>query len=93
MISEFYKIEADSLRKLSDRTGGRAFLPRDEGELRAAFDQIQEELRSQYVVAYSPKNKARDGSQRRIKIEVVNPELRNQKLQLVYRQGYYAPKG
>jgi len=89
---ESYKVEADSLRKLSDRTGGRAFLPRDEHELSAAFDQIQQELRSQYVVGYSPKNKARDGSQRRVKIEVVNPELRKQKLQLVYRQAYYAPK-
>jgi len=89
---EFYKVEADSLHKLSDRTGGRAFLPRDERELSAAFDQIQEELRSQYVVAYSPKNKAHDGSQRRVRIEVVNPELRKQKLQLVYRQAYYAPK-
>ena len=89
---EFYKVEKDSLRKLSDRTGGRAFFPRDEGELQAAFKQIQEELRSQYVVGYSPKNKARDGSHRRIRMEVVNPELRKQNLQLIYRQGYYAPK-
>jgi Ca-activated chloride channel family protein len=48
---ESYKVEADSLRKLSDRTGGRAFIPRDERELGAAFDQIQTELRSQYVLA------------------------------------------
>jgi len=88
--SETYKVEEDSLRKLSDRTGGRAFFPRSETELRAAFVQIQEELRSQYVVAYSPKNKVRDGSRRRIRIEVVNPELRKRKLQLIYRQDYYA---
>ena len=90
---ELYKVEKDSLRKLSDRTGGRAFFPRDEGELQAAFRQIQEELRSQYVVGYSPKNKARDGSHRRIKMEIVNPELRKQNLQLIYREGYYAQKG
>jgi len=89
---EFYRVEADSLRKVSDRTGGRAFFPRDERELNAAFEQIQTELRSQYVVAYSPRNKARDGSERRVKIEVVNPELRRQRLQLVYRQSYYAPR-
>jgi VWFA-related protein len=89
---EFYKVEKDSLRKISDRTGGRAFFPRDENELQAAFGQIQEELRSQYVIGYSPKNKARDGSHRRIKMEIVNPELRKQNLQLIYRQGYYAPK-
>lgn len=88
----FYKVEKDSLRKLSDRTGGRAFFPRDESELQAAFRQIQDELRSQYVLGYSPKNKARDGSHRRIKMEVVNPELRKQNLQLIYRDGYYAKR-
>jgi len=90
--SERYKVEQDSLRKISDSTGGRAFFPRDETELVSAFAQIQEELRSQYVVAYSPQNKLRDGSHRRIRMEIVNPELRKQKLQLIYRQGYYAPK-
>ena len=89
---EFYKVEKDSLRKLSDRTGGRAFFPRDETELQAAFRQIQDELRSQYVLGYSPKNKARDGSHRRIKMEIVNPELRKQDLRLVYRDGYYAKR-
>jgi Ca-activated chloride channel homolog len=89
---ELYKVEQDSLRKISDRTGGRAFFPRDEVELGHAFAQIQEELRSQYVIAYSPQNKLRDGSHRRIRMEIVNPELRKQKLQLVYREGYYAPK-
>ncbi|MBA3767815.1 MAG: VWA domain-containing protein, partial [Acidobacteria bacterium] len=39
------------LKKVSERTGGRAFFPRDEQDLRAAFGQIQEELRSQYLVA------------------------------------------
>ncbi len=89
---ERYKVEQDSLRKISDSTGGRAFFPRDEAELGRAFAQIQEELRSQYVIAYSPQNKSRDGSHRRIKMEIVNPELRRQKLQLIYRQGYFAPK-
>ena len=90
--SEFYKIEKDSLEKLSNRTGGRAFFPGSETELQRAFAQIQEELRSQYVVAYSPKNKTRDGGRREVKLEIVNPELRKRKLQLLYRQSYYAPK-
>jgi len=89
---ELYKVEKDSLRKISDRTGGRAFFPNDERELGAAFGQIQEELRSQYVVAYSPKNKAHDGSHRKVRIEIIDPELRKQNLQLIYRQEYYAPK-
>ena len=89
---ELYKVEQDSLRKISDSTGGRAFFPSDETELGKVFAQIQEELRSQYIVAYSPQNKLRDGSHRRIRLEIVNPELRKQKLQLIYREGYYAPK-
>ena len=86
------ELDKDALRKVSEKTGGRAFFPRSETELRAAFAQIQDELRSQYLVAYSPTNKLRDGSYRQIRIEVVNPELRKQKLSLLYRQGYYAKK-
>jgi hypothetical protein len=41
-------------------------------------------------VAYSPSNKTRDGSFRRIQIEILNPELRTQKLKLNYRPGYFA---
>jgi Ca-activated chloride channel homolog len=83
-------INEGSLRKVSENTGGRAFFPRDESDLRTAFAQIQQELRSQYLVAYSPTNKNRDGSFRRVQIEIINPELRKQSLRLSYRQGYFA---
>jgi VWFA-related protein len=86
------KLDAGALRKVSDRTGGRAFFPAQPGELQASFSQIEQELRSQYLIAYSPTNKARDASYRRIRIEVINPELRKNKPQLFYRQGYYAKK-
>lgn len=85
----FGGINEGSLKKVSERTGGRAFFPRDEQDLRAAFAQIQEELRSQYLVAYSPTNKNRDGSYRKVQIEVVNPQTRKN-LRLTYRQGYFA---
>jgi len=83
-------VDTGSLKKIAEKTGGRAYFPSSETELRAAFAQIQRELREQYLVAYSPSNKARDGSFRRIQIEVVNPELRGQKLKLNYRPGYFA---
>ena len=86
----FSGVEEASLRQLSERTGGRAYFPRDETDLRSAFSQIQEELRSQYLLAYSPKNKAKDGTFRKVLIEVVNPELQKSKLRLTYRQGYFA---
>jgi Ca-activated chloride channel homolog len=52
--------------------------------------QIQRDLREQYLVAYSPSNKARDGSYRRIEIQITNPGLRQQDLKLNYRSGYFA---
>lgn len=85
-----YGIDEGSLKKVAERTGGRAFFPDDEQELRAAFSQIELELRSQFLVAYSPTNKNRDGSFRKVQIEIVNPDLRQQKLRLNYRQGYFA---
>ena len=86
------KLDSGTLRKVSDRTGGRAFFPRAAEELRRAFAQIDEELRSQYLVGYSPINAAHDGSYRRIKIEILNPELRKDKVRLLFREGYYARK-
>jgi Ca-activated chloride channel family protein len=86
------KLDSGALRKVSDRTGGRAFFPSQPNELGAAFTQIDQELRSQYLVAYSPTNKRHDGVYRRVRIEVVNPDLRKNKPRLLYRQGYYARK-
>ncbi len=86
----FEGIEKSSLRKLAERTGGRAYFPRNSAELQGSFSQIEQELRSQYLVAYSPSNKNRDGSYRKVEIELINSELRKQKLQLNYRQGYFA---
>ena len=86
------KLDSGALKKVSDRTGGRAFFPLQASELQAAFSQIDQELRSQYLIGYSPTNKTHDGSYRRIRMEVVNPALSKNKPQLLYRQGYYAKK-
>jgi Ca-activated chloride channel homolog len=83
-------VDEGSIRKIAERTGGRAYVPRGEEDLRKAFDQIQRELREQYLVAYSPTNKKRDGSFRRLQIEVANPDLKRQNIKLTYRQGYFA---
>ncbi len=91
-IGDMYRggVDEGSLRKITEQTGGRAYFPRNERELREAFAQIQRDLREQYLIAYSPSNKARDGSYRRIEIEITNPELRKQNLKLNYRPGYFA---
>ncbi|MBA2333389.1 MAG: VWA domain-containing protein [Blastocatellia bacterium] len=88
---EFYGgVDRGVLNKISERTGGRAYFPKDEGELREAFKQIQDELRSQYLLAYEPANQTLDGSYRKIEIQIVNPELQKQKVKLTHRQGYFS---
>ncbi len=84
-----FGVNEGALRKIAEQTGGRAYFPHSEKELREAFNQIESDLREQYLVAYPPSNKARDGSYRRIEIEIVNPELRKQ-LKLNHRAGYFA---
>jgi VWFA-related protein len=86
----FDGVDEGSMRKIAERTGGRAYFPRNEDDLRVAFAQIQEELRSQYLIAYSSTNKKKDNSFRKVQIEVVNPELKKQNLRLTHRQGYFA---
>ena len=88
-----FGVDEGSLRKVSEQTGGRAYFPRSERELRDAFAQIQRDLREQYLIAYSPSNKVRDGSYRRIQIELINPELRKQNVKLNHRAGYFAKTG
>ncbi len=84
-----FGVNEGALRKIAEQTGGRAYFPHNERELREAFAQIQRDLREQYLIAYSPSNKARDGSYRRIQIEISNPEARKA-LKLNYRAGYFA---
>jgi VWFA-related protein len=88
-----FNVNEGALRKIAEQTGGRAYFPRHERDLREAFTQIQRDLREQYLVAYSPSNKARDGSYRKIEIQLMNPALKQQNLKLNYRAGYFAKTG
>ncbi|MBV9959064.1 MAG: VWA domain-containing protein [Acidobacteria bacterium] len=90
IVGDRQSVEKETLRRISEKTGGRAFFPDEENDLHAAFKQIEQELRAQYLLAYTPSNAARDGSYRRIRLEITNPELRKRKLRLLYREGYYA---
>jgi Ca-activated chloride channel homolog len=83
-------VNKGAIRELAERTGGRAFFPQKAGELEAAFTEIEKELRTQYLIAYSSTNKKRDGTYRRIMVEISNPELKKLDLQLRHRPGYYA---
>lgn len=88
--SKYDGVNKDALTTLADGTGGRAFFPKNETDLKAAFAQIEQELRSQYLIAYSSSNKKRDGTYRQMRIEITNPALLKDRLKLRYRPGYFA---
>jgi len=76
------------MRKLTEQTGGRVINVGNKfDKLREAFDQIANELRSQYNIGYTPTNLKQDGTYR--KIEIKNKQ--NYKIQA--RAGYYASRG
>jgi len=73
-------------RKMAEDTGGREIEVRSQKSLEKAFDEISEELRSQYVIGYYPTNNKHDGTFRKIKVEVDRPDVK-----ILARRGYYAP--
>ncbi len=85
-------VNKGTLNSVAERTGGRAFFPKKQDDLKAAFAEIERELRSQYLVAYSSTNKRRDGAFRKMTIEITNPELNKEGLKLRYRPGYFAKR-
>jgi len=86
-------VNKGAIKELVERTGGRAFFPKKEADLEAAFTEIEQELRTQYLIAYSSSNKRRDGSYRKITIEITNPDLKKEKLAIRHRPGYFAKRG
>jgi VWFA-related protein len=88
--SKYGGVDHDALNAVARGTGGRAFFPKRETDLKNAFLEIEQELRTQYLIAYSSSNKQRDGSYRQMRIEITNPELQKEQLQLRHRPGYFA---
>ena len=75
------------MEKIANETGGRVIDVRDnEKKLKDAFDQISNELRSQYYIGYTPSNQKRDGTYRKVEVKAANKDLKIQA-----RKGYYAP--
>ena len=74
MIGQGRAVESPGLKSLCEwlakRSGGRAFFPREAANLRETFDEIIEELSSQYLVTYAPPSASRDGAWHQIRVEV-----------------------
>jgi len=76
----------NQLRTFAKETGGQAFFPRFMAEMPNAFAQINNALRNQYSLGYSPTNQARDGKFRKITVQLVNPE-NNEPLRVTDQKG------
>jgi len=78
---------ASILGEMAGATGGRAIFSSRAGKLRKAFDEVAEDLRHQYSLAYTSDDPKRDGSWREIRVTTDEPGL-----VVVTRRGYFAPR-
>ncbi|MDP9169325.1 MAG: VWA domain-containing protein [Acidobacteriota bacterium] len=93
----------NELRTFAKETGGQAFFPRFLQEMPNAFAQINQAMRNQYSLGYSPTNVAKDGTFRKISVQLVDPAT-NQPLRVtdekhkpikytvIAKKGYTAPR-
>ena len=76
------------LRRLSEETGGRVIQAKNQNDTSVAFQRIADELRTQYLLGYTPTNTKLDGTFRKIEVKVPNKDVK-----VDARRGYYAPTG
>lgn len=89
----FDGVEKGPLRKLAERTGGRAYFPGEVGELPDIFTRISRELTTQYVLTFAAPPSRRDRSFHKLKLELANTALRRAGVQLSHPAGFYAGDG
>jgi len=77
------------MRRIAEETGGRAIFPYSLKQIDEAYDQIVEEIRTQYSVGYVSTDLRQDGRWRPVQVRLVRPEHRN--LRVRTRAGYYGP--
>jgi len=100
-MREMDNLQADNeMKTFASLTGGRWYSPRFVGELPDDFREINESIRSKYLLTYHPTNAKQDGTYRKLRVELVDPEgqpLRIQdekqkplKYDVIARDGYKA---
>jgi VWFA-related protein len=94
-------LQADNqMSTFARMTGGQSFFPRFAGEMPDIFRSINDSIRNQYVLTYTPTNAKQDGSYRKIRVELVDNEGQALKMQdekhhplkydVITRDGYKA---
>jgi VWFA-related protein len=82
-----FGVSDSDLRRMSEQTGGRLLKVSKKNTLEKVFEDIQQEMRSQYSIGYTPTNDQKDEGFRRLEVRV-----RDKNLKVQARRGYYAVK-
>ena len=98
--STTYAQADNQMRSFAKMTGGKVYYPLFQASFRDAFADIGNTIRNQYSISYHPTNRTKDGSFRKIKVELVDEngqplKMRNEKgkdvkYQIMAREGYKA---
>jgi len=87
VLEEVYQIQTERLQTMADETGGKIFFVNDLADLAGEYSKVAQELRNTFSLAYYSKNSWRDGTMRKIRVEVKNPNYH-----VRTRSAYYVPK-
>jgi VWFA-related protein len=82
-------ISKNDLKEITTKTGGLLFIPKVSDELTLVFQSIEQSLRSNYEAVFTPNISNPKDKLQEVKIEIINPELRARKLQIIQPKGFY----
>jgi VWFA-related protein len=102
MTSVTYAQADNQMSTFARMTGGQSFFPLFQGALPDIFKDINQQIRSEYIISYQPANKALDGTYRKLHVELVDNEGHPMKMQdekgkplkysIIARDGYTAKR-
>jgi Ca-activated chloride channel homolog len=87
VLEEVYQVQTERLQSMAEETGGKTFLVANLADLAGEYAKVAQELRNTFSLAYYSKNKERDGTMRKIRVEVKNPTYH-----VRTRTGYFVPQ-
>jgi len=87
VLEEVYQIQTQRLHELTEESGGKIFLVRNLADLAEEYAKVAHELRNTFSLAYYSKNTGRDGTTRKIEVQVKDPRYRVRS-----RTSYFVPK-
>jgi VWFA-related protein len=87
VMEEVYQVQTERLQSMAEETGGKTFLVSNLADLTGEYAKVAQELRNTFSLAYYSKNKERDGTMRKVRVAVKNPNYH-----VRTRTGYFVPQ-